>query len=56
MKGLANSLVGLVLALLLLAAVAPSLIALSSALLPLVITLAVAAIAVRLIYFHTRRW
>ncbi|HEX7244412.1 MAG TPA: hypothetical protein VF245_02465 [Solirubrobacterales bacterium] len=43
-------------AVVLLAAVAPLLIELSRALLPLVIVLAIAVIAVRLVFVHTRRW
>ena len=39
-----------------LAAIAPALIALSGALLPLVIVLGVVVIGVRLVFFHTRRW
>jgi hypothetical protein len=39
-----------------LAAVAPALIALSGALLPLIIVLAIAIVGVRLAFFHTRRW
>lgn len=40
----------------LLAAAAPLLIELSRALLPLVVALGVVAVAVRLVFFHTRRW
>lgn len=39
-----------------LAAVGPALVALAGALLPLVIVVAVALIAVRLTFFHTRRF
>jgi hypothetical protein len=39
-----------------LAAVAPSLIGLVDALLPLAIVLAVAVVVIRLVFFHTRRW
>lgn len=56
MKALGGPLLGVVLGLLVLAAVAPSLIALSSALLPVVIAVAIALIACRLVFFHTRRW
>lgn len=49
-------LITVIVALVLLATTAPLLIELSRALLPLVILLAVAAIAVRLVFFHTRRW
>jgi hypothetical protein len=45
-----------IMTLVLLAATAPLLIRLSQALLPLVVVLAIAAIAVRLVFFHTRRW
>jgi hypothetical protein len=38
------------------AAIAPMLIALSSALLPLIIVVSVAVVVVRLVFFHTRRW
>jgi hypothetical protein len=43
-------------ALVIISAAAPLLISLSHALLPLVIVLAVAIVAVRLAFFHTRRW
>lgn len=52
MKGIASLAAGL----LLLALVAPTLSTLAGALLPLVIVLAVAAIALRLVFFHTRGW
>jgi hypothetical protein len=42
--------------LMIVAALAPRLIALSHALVPLAIVLAIAVGAVRLIFFHTRRW
>jgi hypothetical protein len=45
-----------VVALIVLAAVAPALIGLSHALLPVLIVGAVAVIAIRLVLFHTRRW
>jgi hypothetical protein len=45
-----------IVALVLLAAVAPLLIELSRALLPLAIVLAVAVVVVRLVFFHTRNW
>jgi hypothetical protein len=44
------------LGLLLVAAVAPSLIALSDALVPLILVVGVVALALRLVFFHTRRW
>jgi len=47
---------GVVVTLVLLAATGPVLIALAHALLPLLIVVAVAVIAVRLAFFHTRRW
>lgn len=56
MKSLGNAAVLGALALLLVAAVAPSLIAVSNALVPLVIVLAIAAVVVRLVFFHTRNW
>jgi hypothetical protein len=45
-----------VVSLLALAAVAPALIQLSSAIVLPAIVLAVALVAVRLVWFHTRRW
>lgn len=42
--------------LLLLAVAAPALIALSQALLPLVLVLGFVVVALRLVFFHTRRW
>jgi hypothetical protein len=45
-----------VIALVLLAAIAPLLIELSRALLPLVLVVGVVAMVVRLTFFHTRRW
>lgn len=42
--------------LVLLAALAPLLIELSRALLPLLIVLAIAVVAIRLAFFHTRNW
>lgn len=47
---------GLVAVLLVLAAVAPSLIALSRALLPLIVVLVVGTGLLRLVFFHTRKW
>lgn len=47
--------VGIV-ALILLVATGPTLLALSHAALPLIVTVGVVAIAVRLVFFHTRRW
>lgn len=56
MKPSGDWLVTAVIVLVLLAAVAPLLIELSRALLPLVIVTAVAVVVVRLAFFHTRRW
>jgi hypothetical protein len=56
MKGTGNYIVTVVVALIVLAAVAPTLIGLSHALVPVLIVGAVAAIAVRLVFFHTRRF
>jgi len=55
-KALGNSLAAVVVALLAVATVAPVLIRLSHALVPVVIVGAIAAILVRLVFFHTRRW
>jgi hypothetical protein len=56
MKRLSGYLLAVLVGLLLVAALSPALIALSHALLPLVIVLTVAVIALRLAFFHTRRW
>lgn len=56
MKSLSGHLLTVVVGLLLVALVAPVLIDLSHALLPFVIVVAVALIAVRLVFFHTRGW
>lgn len=42
--------------LLILAALAPSLIALSQALLPLLVVGGIIAVVLRLVFFHTRKW
>ena len=42
--------------LMIVAALAPSLIALSQALVPLIVVGGVVAIIVRLVFFHTRKW
>jgi len=42
--------------LLALAATGPALVALSHAAVPLIVAVGVVAIAVRLVFFHTRRW
>lgn len=56
MKPLPGYLLAVLTGLLVLAVAAPVLVALAGALLPLVIVLTVAIIAVRLVFFHTRRW
>jgi hypothetical protein len=56
MKALGSYLFAVVVTLLALAAVAPALVGLSHALLPLVIVLGVVIIGVKLTIFHTRRW
>jgi low affinity Fe/Cu permease len=56
MKSPSGLVVTLVMALVLLAATAPLLVRLSQALVPLVIVVGVAAVVVRLVFFHTRRW
>lgn len=56
MKSLGSSLMAVVVVLLVLAAVAPVLISLSHALVPVLIVGAVVVIAVRLVFFHTRRF
>jgi len=43
-------------ALLLVAAVTPSLVSLSHALVPLVVVVGIVLIVLRLVFFHTRRW
>jgi hypothetical protein len=48
--------VGAVVALVVLAVTAPLLIALAHALLPLAVVIGVVAVALRLAFFHTRRW
>jgi hypothetical protein len=45
-----------IVALVLLAATAPLIVALSRALLPLVVVVGVVVVAVRLVFFHTRGW
>lgn len=56
MRFLGNSLIAVVVALLAIATVAPILISLSHALVPVLIVAAIAIIAVRLVFFHTRRF
>jgi hypothetical protein len=55
-KGVGQLLFAAVVSLLALAAVAPALIQLSSAIVLPVIVVAVALVVVRLVFFHTRRW
>jgi hypothetical protein len=55
-KSVGSTAVTVAVAALVLAAVAPMLIDLSAALLPLVIVFAIAATALRLVFVHTRRW
>lgn len=55
-KSPGSFLIACVVGLVLNAAAAPSLIAVSNALVPLVIAVAVAVVAVRLVLFHIRRW
>ena len=55
-KNPSNWLVTVVVLLIALAAFTPTLIALGHALLPLVITVGVVAVIVRLVFFHTRDW
>jgi hypothetical protein len=56
MKSLVTLIVTALAGVLLLSAVAPSLVSLSHALVPLIVAIGVVAIAVRLVVFHTRRW
>jgi predicted membrane channel-forming protein YqfA (hemolysin III family) len=56
MKSPANLIVFAVGGLMVVAALAPQLIALSHALVPLVVAAGVVVIVVRLVFFHTRRW
>lgn len=56
MKRLSSYGLVLIVGLVLLAAIAPALIALSHSLLPLVVVLTVAVAVLRLVFFHTRRW
>lgn len=56
MKALPNYLLALIVGLLALAAVAPTIAALASALLPLIVVGAVALVLLRLAFFHRRRW
>jgi len=56
MKSPPTYLLGLVVALLVVAAIAPALVSLAKAVLPLVIVLTIAAVVLRLVIFHTRRW
>lgn len=56
MRTLSRSFFGLVVLALVLVAVAPSIRALSNALIPLIVVAAVAVVVLRLVFFHTRRW
>ena len=56
MKTPGGLLVTAIITVVLLAAAAPLLIALGHALLPLVFVVGVVAIALRLVFFHTRKW
>jgi predicted membrane channel-forming protein YqfA (hemolysin III family) len=55
-KGLGSYFFSVVMALLVLAAVAPVLIGLSHALVPVLVVGGVAIVVIRLVFFHTRRW
>jgi len=55
-KSPTNLILTVVAGLLVVAALTPPLIALSHALVPLVIVAGVAVIVLRLVFFHTRRW
>jgi hypothetical protein len=55
-KSPASLIVAAIGGLLMVAALTPALIALSSALVPLVLVVAIAAAVLRLVWFHTRRW
>jgi hypothetical protein len=55
-KSPTNVIVTAVAALLIISALTPKLIALSDALVPLVLVVGVLAVVVRLVFFHTRRW
>ena len=56
MKAPTTYAVTLIAALMVLAALAPSLIALSHSLVPLIAVAGVVAVVLRLVFFHTRRW
>lgn len=56
MKGIGNSFVTVVVALLVITVTAPILISLSHALVPVLIVGALAVALVKLVFFHTRRW
>ncbi|MGD9735223.1 MAG: hypothetical protein AB7V58_06380 [Solirubrobacterales bacterium] len=56
MKAIGEWMLAVVVGLVVLAAIAPALIDLSGAVLPVLIVAALAVIAVRLVFFHTRRW
>jgi hypothetical protein len=56
MKSLSNGALLVIGCLVVVAAVSPALISLSSALVPLVVAVGVAFTIVRLVFVHTRRW
>jgi hypothetical protein len=56
MKSPASLAMTVVMVLVILAAIAPMLITLSGALLPLIAVASVAAVVLRLVFFHTRKW
>jgi hypothetical protein len=55
-KSPTNLIVTAIVGLLVVAALAPPLIALGHALLPLVVVVGIVVIILRLVFFHTRRW
>jgi hypothetical protein len=55
-KSPTNLIVTAAIGLMVLAALTPSLVVLSHALLPLIVVVGVVLIVVRLVFFHTRRW
>lgn len=56
MKSVTSWLLTILAGLIVVAALAPSLISLSHALVPLVAAVGIVAVIVRLVFFHTRRW
>jgi hypothetical protein len=55
-KSPTNLIVTAAIGLMVLAALTPSLVVLSHALLPLIVVVGVVLIVVRLVFFHTRKW